>query len=176
MITLSDFVKTATDTIKIDWQKAEETIGFSLHSDLKKFYSRLLCGEQKIISGDFLLNESDFIKPTGNERFDKWYSFNECEGELPYELYPVKELENAHIEIEVAFTYWTGGNNFGHRACIGSIYTNMGDFLILFNNDTGNIEWIDCGYGHFDVYEENPNGIIANNIEELLMKLLNNHI
>ena len=43
--------------------------------------------------------------------------------------------------------------------------------MILFNNDTGNVEWIDCGYGYFDVYEENPNGIIANDIDEFLSKL-----
>ena len=47
----------------------------------------------------------------------------------------------------------------------------MGDFLILFNNNTGNVEWIDCGYGYFDIYEENPNGIIANDIDEFLSKL-----
>lgn len=80
-------------------------------------------------------------------------------------------LENAYKEIETAFTHWTGGNDFGHRALIGTIDTDMGEFLILFNNDTGNIEWNDCGYGHFDIYEENPNGIISNNIEEFLLKL-----
>ena len=116
-----------------------------------------------------------FIQKTGNERFDTWFSFNECEGRLSYELYPIKVLENAEIEIEAAFTQWTGGNDFGHRAMIGTIDTNMGEFLILFNNDTGNIEWIDCGYGYFDVYEENPNGIIVNNIEEFLLKLDGRH-
>ena len=54
---------------------------------------------------------------------------------------------------------------------LGTIDTDMGEFLILFNNDTGNIEWNDCGYGHFEVYEENPNGIIANSIDEFLLKL-----
>ena len=37
-------------------------------------------------------------------------------------------------------------------------------------NDTGKIEWIDCGYGYFDIYEENPNGILANSIQEFLEK------
>ena len=59
----------------------------------------------------------------------------------------------------------------GDRAWIGVIKKDMGDFLILFNNDTGNVEWIDCGYGYFDVYEENPNGIIANDIDGFLSKL-----
>lgn len=171
MVTLKELIDATPDTIRIDWIKVEETIGFSLHSDLKKFYSRLLCGEQKKILGKFFLIEEKFIKKTGNKRFDTWFSLNECEGDLFYELYPIKELEKAYIEIESAFTNWTGGNDFGHRALIGTINTDMGDFLILFNNDTGNVEWNDCGYGYFDIYEENPNGIIANNIEEFLLKL-----
>ena len=74
-------------------------------------------------------------------------------------------MEKADTEIKTAFTDWTGGNDFGHRALIGAIVTNMGDFLVLFNNDTGNVEWMDCGYGYFDVYEENPNGIIADSVD-----------
>jgi hypothetical protein len=51
-----------------------------------------------------------------------------------------------------------------------NFYFNIGEILILFNNDTGKIEWIDCGYGYFDIYEENPNGILANSIQEFLEK------
>ena len=171
MITLKELIHATADTIKIDWLKVEETIGFPLHYDLKNFYSRILCAEQKTISGDFILNETDFIQKTGNERYDTWFSFNGSEGRLSYELYPIRTLENAHIQIKYAFTSWTGGHDFGHRAWIGVINTDMGDFLILFNNDTGNVEWIDCGYGYFDVYEENPNGIIANDIDGFLSKL-----
>ncbi len=171
MITIKDLINTSANTVKIDWIKVEETIGFPLHYDLKNFYSRILCEEQKVISGNFNLVEDKFIQKTGNVRFDTWFSFNECEGELSYELFPIKVLDNACKEIEAAFTQWTGGNDFGHRALIGTIDTDMGEFLILFNNDTGNIEWNDCGYGYFDVYEENPNGIIANSIEEFLLKL-----
>lgn len=173
MITLKDLIANSANTIKIDWANVEETVGFSIHSDLRNFYSRLICEKQRNISGDFILKETDFIHKTGNERFDTWFSFNECEGELGYELFPIKDIEKADTEIETAFTYWTGGNDFGHRALIGTIETNMGEFLILFNNDTGNIEWIDCGYGYFEIYEKNPNGIIANSITELLTKLDN---
>ena len=174
MITDKNLIEEIQDTVSIDWMKVEETVGFSLHPDLKKFYSRFLCEDRENISGKFTLIEDKFIKKTGNERFDKWFSLNECEGDLFYELYPIKNLEKAHIEIEHAFTYWTGGNDFGHRALIGTLVTDMGDMLILFNNDTGNVEWNDCGYGYFDDYEENPNGIIANSIEEFLQKLFEN--
>ena len=60
MITLKELIHATADTIKIDWLKVEETIGFPLHYDLKNFYSRILCAEQKTISGDFILNETDF--------------------------------------------------------------------------------------------------------------------
>ena len=43
--------------------------------------------------------------------------------------------------------------------------------LILFNNDTGCIEWLDCEYGGYGTLEKDPNGILANNIEEFLNKL-----
>ena len=67
MITLKELIHATADTIKIDWLKVEETIGFPLHYDLKNFYSRILCAEQKTISGDFILNETDFIQKTGND-------------------------------------------------------------------------------------------------------------
>ncbi len=80
MITIKDLINTSANTIKIDWLKVEETIGFPLHYDLKNFYSRILCEEQKVISDNFNLVEDKFIQKTGNERFDTWFSFNECEG------------------------------------------------------------------------------------------------
>ena len=64
MVTLKNLIDTTPDTIRIDWKKVEETVGFSLHSDLKTFYLRLLCGEQKKISGKFILVEEKFIKKT----------------------------------------------------------------------------------------------------------------
>jgi len=55
---------------------------------------------------------------------------------------------------------------------IGSFFTEVGnDFLLLFNNDTGAIEWNDPGFGYFEVYEQNPYGIFANDIEEFYIKL-----
>lgn len=102
MITIKDLINTSANTVKIDWIKVEQTIGFPLYYDLKNFYSRILCEEQKVISGNFNLVEDKFIQKTGNVRFDTWFSFNECEGELSYELFPIKVLDNACKEIEAA--------------------------------------------------------------------------
>ena len=59
----------------------------------------------------------------------------------------------------------------GKRALIGSIYADVGDILLLFNNDSGAIEWNDPGYGHFEIYENNPYGIFADNIDQFYNKL-----
>lgn len=34
---------------------------------------------------------------------------------------------------------------------------------VLLNKDAGNV---DCEYGYFVVYEENPNGILAHSVDE----------
>lgn len=168
MAKIEDLLKAEIGAVCIGWQRIEETLGFSIHKDLKDFYSRILCRK---INGEVDFVEAEFLEKTGNERNDTWISFNECEGKVEYSLSPVKSLETANEEIEYAFKEWTGGNDFGHRAMIGQFYFNIGEILILFNNDTGKIEWIDCEYGYFDVYEENPNGILANCMQDFLEKL-----
>ena len=168
MATIQDFVNSNTDTICIDWEKAEEEVGFRIHQDLKDFYTRL---NGTKIGGKVNFIESKFLEKTGNEEYDTWISSNECEGNVEYCLNPIKSLEHAAQEIKFAFQEWTGGNDFGHRALIGEFFFNIGEILILFNNDTGNIEWVDCGYGYFDVYEENPNGILAKSMQSFLEKL-----
>ncbi len=165
---LQEFLKKEIGTIQIDWKKVEDHMGFTIHKDLKDFYSR---AAGKDIKGVVNFVEEKFIEKTGNERNDTWFSFNQCEGKVEYKfsLLPDKP-ESAVDSIDYAFSEWTGGNDFGHRAFIGQFYCNIGQILILFNNDTGKIEWIDCGYGYFDVYEENPNGILANSIQEFFDK------
>ena len=163
MAKIKDFMKGEKGTLEIDWKKVEEYVGFSIHEDLKDFYSRMKC---KTINGIIEFRKEKFIQNTGNERYDTWLS----EEKVEYELEPLNSLKNIEERIKRDFFVWTGGNEFGHRAMIGQFYFNIGQILILFNNDTGKIEWIDCGYGYFDVYEENPNGIMADSLGEFLEK------
>ena len=65
---------------------------------------------------------------------------------------------------------WTGGNDFGYRAYVGEILINIGQVSLLFNNDTGEFEWVDFGYGNFDTFSDNPYGIVADNTQEFLNK------
>ncbi|WP_154694847.1 hypothetical protein [Clostridium botulinum] len=46
----------------------------------------------------------------------------------------------------------------------------------MINNDSGKVEWIDCGYGYFDIYEENPNGVVANSLQEFLDKCVDKRL
>ena len=139
-----------------------------IHNGLKDFYSRLLCGEHSCIEGKYNLNESQFIKPPV-EKFTQWLEL--ISGEIEYELLPLRTIENCDKFIQSAFKKWMGDFDMGRRAMIGSFYTDVGDFLLLFNNDTGSIEWNDPGYGHFEVYEDNPYGIFARDIYEFYDKL-----
>lgn len=72
-------------------------------------------------------------------------------------------------DIYVASKEWMGeGNDFGHRIWIGEILIETGPIYLIYNNDTDKVEWADLEYGYFDVYEENPHGIFADSIGELL--------
>lgn len=167
---ISEFAIKEKGSIDIDWNEVEKHINFKLHDNVKDYFSRAFSNNS--IIGSVKFTEKDFIKPTGNKRNDTWFSFNRCEGKVEFELEILKKAENAAFEIENAFNIWTGGNDFGHRAMIGQFYFNIGQILILINNDTGKVEWLDCGYGYFDIYDENPNGILADDIQEFLNKLV----
>lgn len=168
MAKLKDYFKAGKNSNPIDWTKVEESLGFVIHDDLKDFFSRM---GKKDISDIVDFRESEFIVKTGDKRNDTWFSFNECEGKTEYRLDTAVSAKTPVETIRYCFEEWTGRNDFGRRAMIGEFYANIGQILILFNNDTGKIEWIDCGYGYFDVYEENPHGVLANSLEEFLEKL-----
>lgn len=153
---------------KVDFLKVENVLGFKLNDEVKSFYSRAIV---KKVEGFFNLRESIHIKLTGNDEFDHWFSFNNCEGKSEFELYPLDNLNNAEDFIRSAFDEWTGGNNFGKRIMIGQLYLNIGQILILINNETGQVEWVDCGYGYYDVYDENPNGVLAYTVQAFLDNL-----
>lgn len=193
---IENWKKAKSGTVKLDWQEAEEAIGFALHENFKDFYSRTLSDE----------GERDSLETVRIFQMGKWveagqpYSIDGIMKFCPQEL--VKEqlsgeagwLDRANDGrkfcefslrllsgsgsryvcqfVKEAFCGdWTGGNDFGHRAYIGELLLNIGQIALIFNNDTGRFEWVDFGYGDCDVYEENPYGIIADTAQELLDRI-----
>lgn len=167
---INDWKKTAPDTLKIDWTAVEKDLSFALHDNFKDFYSRVTAKKCK---GIMKFNPADFVKEYVNK--ENWLEnsnggFPNCE----FELYPITKTDTEYLcaFFRDAFSGdWTGGNDFGHRAYIGEINLNIGQICLIVNNDTGKFEWVDMGYGYFDVYEENPYGIIADSAEEFLGKI-----
>lgn len=151
-----------------DFEGAERFLGFELHRSIRDFYSRVFA--QKIC-GEVVIPDKGFTIPIGIKRFDTWFSFNKIKGRTEYRLLPCNRPEDSARFIRDQFYLWTGGNDFGERIMIGEFRTGIGDILILINNQTGAVEWVDCGYGYFDKYEKNPNGILAEDIEQFLQKL-----
>ncbi|WP_252222461.1 MULTISPECIES: hypothetical protein [unclassified Clostridium] len=161
------------NSVSVNWEKVEVELGFVICQDVKDFFSRIAGGYIKEIV-DF--KENYFFNTTGIYEYDHWISFNECEGEIELSLITPKSEDNIENFIINAFREWTGGNDFGHRVLLGDFEFNIGGVLILINNDSGKVEWIDCGYGYFHIYEENPNGVVANSLQEFLDKCVDKRL
>ena len=168
MMNLVVFLNSKVGTAQFDWEEIETELGFQLNEGLKSFYSRAY---ERIIRGEINFKEADYIVPTGNDKFDKWFSFNKIKGKIEIKLNTIKSQEDAQTRINNAFYEWKGKNDFGQRFLMGNFYTKIGNILILFNNETGKVEWMDCEYGYFNVYEQNPNGVLANTMDEFIEKL-----
>lgn len=182
-------------TLKLDWQEAEEAIGFKLHENFKDFYSRTLsdegerdsldtvkvfqmgkwveAGQPYAISG-IMKWSKELVKEQQNG-MEGW--LDEADGGRDFCEFSLRLLSGSGSRYVSQFVKeafcgdWTGGNDFGHRAYIGEMLLNTGEISLIFNNDTGRFEWVDFGYGYFEVYEENPYGIIAETAQELLDKI-----
>ena len=165
---LINFINLPFNAIPINWAEVEDELEMTLHENIKKYYSKIMNRE---VNGRIYFKEN-LVVPLGHERNDTWLL---NEGQKTYKVEVTLNLPTntgtLAKHIESAFEYWTGGNDFGNRLMIGEFYFNMGQMLIIINNDTGDIEWIDCAYGYFEEYEENPHGTLAKSIESFLENL-----
>lgn len=177
MTTINDWKNTPAGTIKIDWEAVETKLGFKLHENIKDFYSRVLGGNSRRskgqVEGCMEFKPKEFVKEYVNRA--NWLENSNGESEhIEYELYSLEEDSNDSVceFFQEAFfgEYWTGGHDFGHRAKLGELFLNIGQIVLIFNNDTGRFEWVDFGYGYFEVYEKNPYGIVADTAQEFLDK------
>lgn len=169
MAKIDDWKKTAPNTLKIDWAAVEKNLGFVLHDNLKDLYSRITA---KKVEGTMKYVPSEFVKEYVNKK--DWLEGSN--GKFPNCQFDLWVLENTKTDYvcrffqDAFFGDWTGGNDFGRRALVGQLFINIGQLYMIFSNDTGRFEWVDFGYGYFDVYEEKPYGIIADGAQEFLDK------
>lgn len=163
---IKEFTALPSGSVSPDWDKIETLLGFGLHDSAKSFYSRAFT---TAIKGCIDFSDANFVIPTGNEPFDTWFSY--IKGAAKFKLAPAPSFERAARFIRDSYQLWTGGNKFGRRIRIGELFTDIGEITLLINNDTGAVEWVDCGYGYFEDYNKNPNGIFAENSEAFLDKL-----
>lgn len=174
MSKIKELQKAANGTIKINWNPVEEKIGFKIHNNLKDFYSRILGDKNKsgTITGTMQFTPSEFVKKYINK--DNWLEdANDNRAYAGFILRLLKQSDDNYVPDfiqEAFFGDWTGGNDFRHRAFLGEINLNIGQISLIFNNDTGEFEWVDFGYGYFDIYTENPYGIVADTTQEFLDK------
>ena len=162
---------TAPETLKIDWSEAEKAVGFKLHDNFKNLYSRITSDIE--IDGRMPFTPAKFVKEYISAD-EGWLDEANGEREMcDYTLIPIRETDSGYLTKfvkEAFFGEWTGGCDFGHRAYIGELILNIGQISLIFNNDTGAFEWVDFEYGYYEVYDENPYGIVAHSAQEFLDK------
>ena len=169
--TLEAWKTNAPDTLKIDWKSIKKELGFPLHDNFKDFYSRVASAEE--IDGKMRFEPAEFVKEYISAK-DGWLeNANGDREQCEFTLIPLPNTDTGELcefVKEAFFGDWTGGNDFGNRAYIGELLLNIGEISLIFNNDTGAFEWVDFGYGYFEVYEENPYGTAAHFAQEFLDK------
>lgn len=166
-IHFGEFVSARPGSVTPDFQKAESQLGFPLRESVRDFYSRAFA---KKVEGRVNIPAKGFTLPIGNARFDTWFSFNKIRGKTEFQLFPCANAKGSARFIYGSFTEWTGGNDFGERAFIGELFTGIGAISLVINNQTGAVEWVDCEYGQYDNFEENPHGILADSMDSFLLK------
>lgn len=165
-LSIADYINGSRYNKDIDFSKAEEKLGFALNEELKEFYRK----------ADFT-NIYGFLKGQQIAETEKWGRW--FEDDVNVKLFGIDdEINDERIEgfIQSNFEDWTGGYDFGKRIWIGELEDRRGSMLIVFNNDNGNVEWIDSEYGCFGNLEEDPNGILSTSIGQLISMLDNNQI
>lgn len=145
-----------------DFSAIEQELGFKLHPDLQAYF------------GSYYFDEIEGIlassKVPATEKWGHWFEFNH-EFKLPVSLHGPERGKDMKEQIMRAYQVWTGGYDFGQRFWIGEIFANIGQILLVFNNETGTVEWIDTDYGSFGNLEQDPNGIFTPTLADLIVAL-----
>lgn len=182
MTELEKFLNTPKNTLNVDWSLVEKKIGFEIHENIKDFYSRIVCDEKFGFRGRMRFIREKFIKSTGNKDYDNFLFTNsytndwDAEGnDTSYYLtvLRISDLDDLYEAFyKVVNPGWVQIDDFGCRVYIGRLGHRRGNVDLFINNDTGQFEWIYLERNHSNIYEENPNGLVADDIDEFLKKFL----
>lgn len=161
---LKRLAETPPYTLDIDWKSIEKNI--ILHKNVKNFFSRMT-GKQ--IDFYVQIDFRNFVQtPENSGQYSNW--LDDHSGIICANIDPLFSLEN--MERIIKHRFEIGGES--NRIHIGNFYLDIGDVSIVINNDNGNIEWCDFGYGYFEVYEENPFAVMSTDVQKFLDMLLSN--
>jgi len=181
--------KMAEPTAAIDFGDMEKSPGFAVHGKLKEFYRTV--GEDALFGaihfrqlphaeqwGDWFENENDpliGISLYGTKGYVEPPLFYSDGTPVPEEIDEEAEEDRANYDFAAEFvnSFYCREpqyKGFGQRMIIGVIDDNMGrDGLnVLFDNETGFVEWSDTEWGDNRDYNDVPHGILAHSIDELL--------
>lgn len=175
------FAQTRKKTLKINWKKIEKRLGFDLHKNIKDIYSRTTCDDVYGIRGRMYFSPKDFVKPSGNEKFDTYLCANGNTNDMDkygndtsYSINILKsdDFHNGYETIYNAFNHHKFTNcNIGKRAVIACIDHRCGNIWIFINNTTGKYEW--ATFKNYEIsYADTPHGLVADDTNEFLEKLV----
>ena len=143
----------------INFNQIETTLGFSIHNDLKEFYTKNTfvtfdyeCTIDKkylavSINKNNWFEDSDkiWVELLGNEPLDKFVKII------------IRNFDQNAI-------YGNSDKKYETRYMLGFLEDERGQIGLYFNNDTGEVDWCDFEYGE-DPWEANPRGIISSSIK-----------
>ncbi len=177
---LKKFAKTPKNTLKIDWSIIENRLGFTLHENVKEFYSRITCDERLGFACCMYLDPKDFVKPSGNDKFDSYLRRNGNTNDMDrfgndvwykLKLLNSDDFHNSYETIYKAFdNTYINTSNIGRRANIAYLVHRFYGIYIFINNDTGKYEWV-LHNEEVKSLEDTPHGHIADDFNEFMNKL-----
>lgn len=178
---LKKFAKTQKNTLKIEWSIIENRLGFTLHENVKEFYSRITCDERLGFVCCIYLDPKDFVKPSGNAKFDSYLRRNGNTNDMDrfgndvfykLKLLNSNDFHNSYETIYKAFndSYLTS-LNIGKCANITTLTHRFYCIDVYINNASGAYEWVLYKQNN-NSFEDTPHGLVADDFDEFVNKLI----
>jgi hypothetical protein len=146
----------------IDFNTIDKMLGFSVHEDLKEFYTK-----NTFVDSDYeYMIDKKYLSKSIN--MGDWFEDSdkiwvELHGNVPIETFEKAVIAN----FDQNSIYGVFDQKYEIRYMLGYLEDDRGQIGLYFNNDTGEVDWCDFEYGA-DPWEANPRGIICRSIREFI--------